>query len=70
MGEWQQNQNQDIVRGKGFQDVKVTAKVTANGPFIFEVEYYDKIGEFQKNSCVMDASLFSEGKIYWEKPVE
>ena len=60
-----------LLEEKGFKEIKVTtnAFTMQRGTLTFDVEYRDKGGELQKNSCVVPSTVFSEGKIYWEKPL-
>ena len=56
----------------GFNEIKVISHVFSmqRGTLTFDVEYRDKDGGLQRNSCIVPSAVFSEQKIYWEKPIE
>ena len=61
-----------LLEEKGFREIIVTMNIATmqRGTLTFDVEYRGKNGELQRNSCVVLATLFSERRIYWEKPID
>lgn len=57
---------------RGCEDVKVKTRLFAGGRGVltFDVEYTSPKGVRKKNSCVVHTSIFSDGKIYWQRPFE
>ncbi len=57
---------------QGFQQVKIQKRLSGvgKGTLVLDIEYFDQNGIAQKNSCTIHTVLFSDGKMYWEKPLD
>jgi hypothetical protein len=66
------NRVKKYLERKGFEDVDVQTKLFAGGrgTLSFDVEYVNKSGDIRRNTCVVHTGLFSDSKIYWEKPLD
>jgi len=72
---FEESSGKEIVKShleqKGFQHIKIRTRLFAGGrgTLVFDIEYLNKHSVLQKNSCTVHTSIFSDGKIYWVKPL-
>ncbi len=57
---------------RGFDQIKVITKMfnAWGSALTFEVNYIDRNGVLQRNSCVVHTSIFSVEKVLWEEPID